>query len=104
MLSASHHAIKAKPRVIATIPCFNTESSIADVVSRARKYVDRVIVIDDGSQDDTTKAAKAAGAAVVTHDINRGYGAAIKSCFATAEANAADILVTQLTLWLGPEV
>ena len=55
---------QAKPKVIAAIPCFNTASSIADVVSRAKKYVDEVIVIDDGSHDGTAETAKTAGTLV----------------------------------------
>lgn len=82
------------PTVIAAIPCFNTESFISDVVSRARKYVDQVIVINDGSHDGTAKAAEAVGALVVNHNRNRGYGEAVKACFEAAKANSADILVT----------
>lgn len=82
-----------RPKVIAAIPCFNTESFIADVVSKAKKHVDQVIVIDDGSHDGTAEAATAAGALVISHGTNRGYGEAIKSCFEAAKANAADVLV-----------
>lgn len=69
-----------QPKIIAAIPCFNTEPFIADVVSKAKKYVDQVIVIDDGSHDGTGEAARAAGALVINHGTNRGYGEAIKSC------------------------
>ena len=81
------------PKVIAAIPCFNTEPFIAGVVTKAKKYVDQVIVIDDGSYDGTAEAAKAAGALVINHGANRGYGEAIKSCFEAARANDADVLV-----------
>jgi len=81
-------------KVVAAIPCFNTEPFIADVVTRAKRYVDQVIVIDDGSTDGTAEAAKAAGATVISHGVNKGYGEATKSCFAAARANAADVLVT----------
>ena len=80
--------------VLAAIPCFNTGSFIADVVSRASKYVDEVIVINDGSHDGTAREAEAVGAIVINHDKNRGYGEAVKSCFEAAKANGADILVT----------
>ncbi len=89
-LSTTHNS---KRKVIAAIPCFNTERSIRDIISRARGYVDRVIVVDDGSHDATAEAAKAAGALVINHGFNRGYGEAIKSCFEAAKANTADILV-----------
>lgn len=82
-----------QPKIIAAIPCFNTERFIADVVSNAKKYVDQVIVINDGSQDGTVGVAKTAGALVVNHRVNRGYGEAIKSCFEAAKANTADVLV-----------
>lgn len=85
---------KNRPKVVAAIPCFNTERSIGDIASRAGRHVDQVIVIDDGSLDGTAEAAKAAGALVISHTSNRGYGAAIKSAFAAAKANMADVLVT----------
>jgi len=79
---------------MAGIPCHNTQSSIGNVVSTARKYVDQVIVVDDGSYDGTAEVAKAAGALVVSHGVNRGYGEAVRACFETAKTNGADILVT----------
>ena len=93
MEQPSHLSQETRPKVIAAIPCFNTEPFIADVVFKAKKYVDRVIVVDDGSYDGTAEAARAAGALVTNHGTNRGYGEAIKSCFEAAKANAADILV-----------
>lgn len=81
-------------KVVAVIPCYNTEYFISGVVSKARKYVDQVIVVNDGSHDGTAEAAKAAGALVINHGIRMGYGDAIKSCFEAAKANEADILVT----------
>ncbi|MBT9141262.1 MAG: Undecaprenyl-phosphate mannosyltransferase [Dehalococcoidia bacterium] len=86
-------AQKTPPKVVAAIPCFNTKPAIAGVVSKARRYVDQVIVIDDGSHDGTAEAARAAGAGVINHSVNKGYGEAIKSCFKAAKANAADVLV-----------
>lgn len=80
--------------IIAAIPCFNTGAFIADIVSRASKYVDQVIVINDGSHDGTAREAEAVGALVINHDKNRGYGEAVKSCFEAAKAKGADILVT----------
>lgn len=90
---SSHASQGSKTKVIAAIPCFNTKRSIEDIVSRARKYVDQVIAIDDGSQDGTAEVARAAGALVISHDRNMGYGKAIMSCFEAARQNAADVLV-----------
>ena len=84
---------KFQPKIVAGIPCFNNELFIAVVVSKAKKYVDQVVVINDGSHDSTTEVAEAAGALVISHGTNRGYGEAIKSCFEAAKANTADVLV-----------
>ena len=82
---------KTLPKVIAAIPCFNTETFIVEVVSKAKKYVDQVIIIDDGSLDGTAEASRATGALVINHGTNRGYGEAIKSCFEVARTNGADV-------------
>jgi glycosyltransferase involved in cell wall biosynthesis len=63
------------------------------VVSKTKKITEQVIVINDGSHDDTAEVARAAGALVMNHAANRGYGEAIKSCFEAAKANNADVLV-----------
>lgn len=93
-MSQSHQPSPAtQPKVIAAIPYFNTKRFIKDIVSRAREHADQVIAIDDGSHDGTAEAARAAGALVLSHDQNRGYGKAIQSCFEAARANGADVLV-----------
>ncbi len=89
---AAQWVIKSQLKAVAAIPCYNTERFIGDVVSKARRQVKQVIVVDDGSHDNTTEAARAAGATVINHRVNRGYGESIKSCFEAARANAADIL------------
>lgn len=81
------------PRVIAAIPCFNEERFIGSVVAKAKRYVSQVIVIDDGSSDDSALVAEAAGAAVHRHGKNQGYGAAISSALEQGRALNADVLV-----------
>jgi len=63
--------VERKPFVVACIPAFNEERSIAGVVVQARKYVDRVLVCDDGSTDMSGVIAEALGADVVLHETNR---------------------------------
>lgn len=94
MNQSYHPSQESKPKIVAAIPCFNTKRFIKGIVSSARKHVDQVIIIDDGSHDGTAEVAKAAGAMVISHHQNRGYGESIKSCFEAAKANAADVLVT----------
>jgi glycosyltransferase involved in cell wall biosynthesis len=80
--------------IVAAVPAFNEEKTIAKVVARAMRHVDRVVVVDDGSTDDTALIAGSLGAHVIRHDENKGYGAAIRSCFSAARDLAADVLVT----------
>lgn len=83
-----------RPKIIAAIPAQDEEQFISEVVSKARRHVDEVIVVDDGSTDNTSKIAKAAGARVIKHKTNQGAGRAIKTAFEAAKRNHADILVT----------
>ena len=84
----------AKPLVVAAIPAFNVERTIAKLVLETQKYADVVLVCDDGSTDMTAEIAKRLGADVIKHEKNMGYGAAIKTLFTTARELNADVLVT----------
>ena len=78
---------------IAAMPAYNEERSIVRMVLGCQKYVDRVIVIDDGSSDATAEPAASAGARVVRHEWNAGHGAALRTCFETAREMGAQRLV-----------
>jgi len=80
--------------IIAVIPACNEEKSVGKVVADVKKYVDRVIVIDDGSIDSTFEKAEKAGAIVARHIINRGVGAATMTSIEIARKMGADIVVT----------
>jgi glycosyltransferase involved in cell wall biosynthesis len=65
--------------ILALIPAYNEEKSIGDVIRGALKYVDKVIVIDDGSSDKTYDIAYSLGATVLRHSRNMGVGASIRT-------------------------
>jgi glycosyltransferase involved in cell wall biosynthesis len=80
-------------RVLAGIPAYNEARYVGSIVLQARQYVDEVIVVDDGSTDNTARIAELAGATVIRHNQNRGYGAAVQSILAEAKKRNSDILV-----------
>jgi glycosyltransferase involved in cell wall biosynthesis len=79
---------------LAVIPCFNEEATIGSVVIRTKRHVDKVLVVDDGSTDDTVRIAKEAGATVISHKTNKGKSAGIKTGFKYALINGFDYVVT----------
>jgi glycosyltransferase involved in cell wall biosynthesis len=79
--------------LIAVIPAFNEERFIGSVVLKAKKYVDAVLVIDDGSKDLTGEIARDAGAIVVRLETNQGKGAALNSAFEKARELRAQAVV-----------
>jgi len=85
--------VEKRPYVIAGIPAYNEEKTIAKVVLLTKKYVDKMIVVDDGSDDMTAEIAKALGAEVVRHEENMGKGAAIRTILRRAREEKPDVLV-----------
>lgn len=80
--------------IVAGIPAYNEEKTIAKVILLAQKYVDKVIVCDDGSTDLTAQIAQKLGATVIRHEKNLGYGAALRSVFQETRTMNADVLLT----------
>ena len=88
------HPEEGRAVIVAGIPAFNEEKTIAKVVLLAQRHVDKIIVCDDGSSDLTGEIARGLDATVIQHERNLGYGAAIKSLFEEARAIDADVMVT----------
>jgi glycosyltransferase involved in cell wall biosynthesis len=79
---------RIRSQTAAVIPAYQDEKHIGDIVRRTRRRLDYVLVVDDGSSDQTAQRAREAGAEVITHSQNRGKGEAIK---------------TGLVHWLAPD-
>ncbi|MGF7119207.1 glycosyltransferase family 2 protein [Methanobacterium oryzae] len=79
-------------KLTAIIPAYNEELAIGSIVIGSKKHVDRVIVIDDGSVDNTVEIAQLAGADVISHETNKGKGIALKT--GLLAARNSDIIIT----------
>ncbi len=85
---------KSRPRVAVVMPAYNVAGVVAQAIAALPPgYVDEVFAVDDGSRDGTGKIAAEAGATVITHTTNKGYGGAQKSGYKAAVASNADIVV-----------
>ena len=82
-----------KPVIIVGMPAYNEENYIGSVVLQARQFADEVVVVDDGSSDRTARVARLAGATVVQHQKNSGYGATVQTVLAEAKKRNSDVLV-----------
>ncbi|MEM5778151.1 MAG: glycosyltransferase family 2 protein [Candidatus Aenigmatarchaeota archaeon] len=80
-------------KAIAVIPAFNEEKRITTVLKKTKKYVNKIIVVDDGSIDNTSKIAKKAGAEVIRYESNQGVGYATKVGLKKAISFKPDIIV-----------
>ncbi|MDA1292482.1 MAG: glycosyltransferase family 2 protein [bacterium] len=81
-------------RIAAVIPAYNEGKRVGNVVEEAKKFVDYVIVVDDGSTDDTADIAKHSGAIVLCHIENCGAGAATMTGIDAARELGVDAIVT----------
>jgi len=86
---------KKTPSVWVVVPAYNEATVIRSVISEIRSagFTD-IIVVNDGSMDDTQEKASAAGAITLKHLLNRGKGAAVKTGIEAAKELGADIVVT----------
>ena len=80
--------------VAALVPAFNEEEHLGEVLDNVLRFVDVVVLCDDGSTDGTAEVARSHGVDVVRHGVNLGYGAALRSLFAEAVRLNVDVAVT----------
>ncbi len=80
--------------IVACIPAYNEEETIARIILLTKNYVDTIIVCDDGSTDLTGEIASGLGAILIKHTHRMGYGAAIQDLFNEAQKLGADIIIS----------
>lgn len=82
-------------RFLTALPVFNEAQYVNDVLDEVKLYSDNILVVDDGSTDGTAELIAARSDILVEqHEVNRGYGAALKSAFCFAIRHDYDFVVT----------
>lgn len=81
------------PKIIALIPAYNEEETIGKVITDTMPFVDKVMVINDGSIDSTKSRAEQAGAFVIDNIVNRGLGETMRHGYKEALNCGAEIIV-----------
>lgn len=84
----------SKPKVIVVMPAYNAAKTLERTYNDLPKDIcDKVILVDDVSQDETVEVAERLGLKVIIHVQNRGYGGNQKTCYLEALKDGADIVV-----------
>lgn len=81
-------------KICVLLPAYNEEKTIGGLVRDVRKYVPDVIVVDDGSADNTAAEAREAGAVVISNGRNAGKGASLRRGFEYIAAGGCDAVIT----------
>jgi glycosyltransferase involved in cell wall biosynthesis len=86
--------VGTRPKVVVVMPAYNAARTLRmTYMELPRDSVDMVILVDDGSTDDTVNVARALDLKLFLHNRNYGYGANQKTCYAEALRADADIVV-----------
>lgn len=80
-------------KIIVIVPAYNEEKSIGKVIEKIPKYIDEILVVNDGSDDDTSRVARHYGASVINHPINKGVGSAFDTGRTYALTKDFDLIV-----------
>ncbi len=81
-------------KVIAVIPAYNSAASLSLLLPEVKARLPDIVVVDDGSTDETSLVSSREGVEVIRHETNRGKGAALKTGFAYALANGYNLIIT----------
>lgn len=81
-------------RTIAVIPAYNVEDTVKKIVKETQKFVDQVIIVNDGSRDNTLSLVDGFSVEIVNHKKNRGLGRALRHGFQVALTHGFDVVIT----------
>ena len=81
-------------RALIAIPVYNEGKYVCPVLTRVLEYAKDVLVIDDGSTDDTVQVLPKLPVEVIRHSVNRGYGRAMRDAFSWANIDGYDWVIT----------
>lgn len=81
-------------QICVIIPAFNAGDTVGEIIKGCKRYIRDVIVVDDGSEDNTSLISYAEGALVLRHEKNRGKGIALKTGFSYASSSGFDAVIT----------
>ena len=93
MTAMTNMIINSSSKILAVIPAYNEECRVAAVIKGTSQYLP-VLVVDDGSKDETSRVAQEAGAQVVRQEPNQGKGMAILNGFRYALEHGYDAVIT----------
>jgi glycosyltransferase involved in cell wall biosynthesis len=83
-----------KHKVIAVLPAYNAEKTLAATIADFPPgCVDEILLVDDGSKDNTVAIARNMGLTVIVHEKNKGYGGNQKTCYRYCLERGADVVV-----------
>ena len=85
---------RSNQRILISIPVYNEARHIDKVLSEVGRYADNILVIDDGSSDETPLLLARHGVEVIRHAENRGYGRSMQDMFRWAHVDGFDWLIT----------
>ena len=86
--------LKTSQKVAAVIPCLNDGKTLGPILGRIKKAVDEIIVIDDGSSDNTSSLVKSSGCILIRHKLTQGYDKSVNDGFKLAAKRGAKIVLT----------
>lgn len=80
-------------KIVVVLPAYNAAKTLRATVAELPDIVDRIILVDDGSRDETSAIARELGLTVYVHDGNFGYGRNQQTCYREALSSGADVVV-----------